>query len=67
MDHLSRHHQRPLRYRQTDLLGWFQIDDELKLHRLLDGKVGGRSAFQNFVPILSSAAKRLGNARAVAH
>ena len=25
------------RHRQTDLLGRFQIDDELELHRLLDG------------------------------
>jgi hypothetical protein len=27
--------------RYADLLGGFQIDDELKLHRLFDGDVGG--------------------------
>ncbi len=38
-----RPHQHVGRDRQADLLRCFQIDDELELDRLLDGKVGGRS------------------------
>ena len=37
------------RNRQADLLGGFEIDDELELRRLLDGKIGGLGAFQNLV------------------
>ena len=33
-------------YRQADLLRGFQIDDELELHRLLYGQVGGLSTFK---------------------
>jgi len=36
-DHLIRSHQHVRWYRQADLLGRFQIDDQLKLFRLLDG------------------------------
>ena len=31
--------------RQSDLLGCFQIDDELELYRLLHREIGGLSAF----------------------
>ena len=41
--------------RQTDLLGGFEIDDELKLHRLFHGQVGGLSAFSGFVHVGGSA------------
>ena len=36
-NHLIRSHQHIRRDRQADLLSGFQIDDELKLHWLLDG------------------------------
>ena len=36
--------QHRLRNRQADLLRRFQVDDQLKLHRLLHGKVGGFGA-----------------------
>ena len=42
----SRQHIR--RYCDTDLFSGFQIDDELKLRRLLDGNIGGLRAFQEF-------------------
>ena len=35
-DHFIRPHQHVRRNRQADLLGGFQIDDELELRRLLD-------------------------------
>jgi hypothetical protein len=37
------------RNREADLLGGFEIDNELELRRLLDRQVGWLSAFQNFV------------------
>src|SRR5262245_41142613 len=54
-DHLIRPHQHVGWNRQTDLLGRFQVDDELKLHRLLHGEVGGLPAFEDFVDISRSA------------
>jgi hypothetical protein len=38
-DHPIRPRQYIRRNRQTDLFGGFEIDDELELRRLLDGKV----------------------------
>ena len=38
---LIRPRQHVGRYRQADLFGGFQIDDELELRRLLHGKIGG--------------------------
>ena len=39
------------RNRQADLLGSFEIDDELELLRLLDRKVSRLSAFQNLIHV----------------
>src|SRR4029453_18642067 len=49
-----------------DLLGGFEIDEELKLCRLLDGNVGGFGAFQNTVDKVRGAPPfvRLGRPRA---
>ena len=60
-DHLIRPYQNIRRHRQADLFRCFQIDDELELDRLLDGKVGGLCAFQNFVNV---AAERRSKSRA---
>ena len=40
-DHLIRSHQHVRRNRQADLLRCLEIDDQLKLHRLLHRKIGG--------------------------
>jgi hypothetical protein len=50
----SREHIR--RNSQVNLLGGFQIDNELKFLRLLHWQVGGFSAFQDLVHIRSGAA-----------
>ena len=50
-DHLVRPHQHVRRNRQTDLLGGFEIDHELELLRLLDRKISGLGALQNFVHV----------------
>ena len=44
-DHLIRSHQHVRRNRHADLLGCFQIDDELELFWLLDREITGISAF----------------------
>ena len=48
-------HQHVGRNRQADLFGRFQIDDEFKLRRLLNGQIGGPTAFQDLVHIRGSA------------
>jgi hypothetical protein len=55
LNHFIRSRQHIRRNRQTDLLGGFQIDDELKLHWLLNWNVGGLCAFQDFVHKVSGA------------
>ena len=44
-----RPHQHVRRNRQADLLRGFEIDDELKLFRLLYGKIGGFGALKDLV------------------
>jgi len=66
-DHFIRLHQHPLRNRQTDLLGCLQVDDELKLRRLLHWKVGGFCPFEYLIHISSGAPVQVGNARTIGH
>ena len=62
---------RPRQYirwnRQTDLLGSFEIDDELELLRLLHRKISGLSAFENLVDHRRDALKRFGRVGPVGH
>ena len=44
-DHLIRPRQHVRWNRQADLLGRFQIDDELELRRLLHREIGGLGTF----------------------
>ena len=55
LDDPVRPRQHTRRNRHADLLGRIQIDDELELLRLLDGKVGGLGAFQDLVDKVSGA------------
>src|SRR5262249_9449783 len=66
-DYRVRPRQHVRRYRQADLLGSFQIDDELEFLRLLHGKVRRFGTFQNLVNVSSSAPVQVGNTRAVKH
>jgi hypothetical protein len=45
LNHPVRPRQHIRRNRHADLLGGFQIDDELELCRLLHGQIGGLGAF----------------------
>jgi hypothetical protein len=47
LDDLVRPVQNRFGNRQADLLGSFQIDDALKLRRLLHGEIGGFAAVEN--------------------
>ena len=61
LDDLIRPRQHIRRNRQADLLGCFQVDDQLELRRLLHGKIGGLGAFQNLVHVGSGAPVQVGN------
>ena len=67
LDHFVRPRQHVLRNRQTNLLCRFQIDDQLKLCRLLDGEIGGLAAFQDFVQVCSYAPVAVSEVCAVVH
>ncbi len=66
-DHSVRPDQNIWRNRQADLLRRFEIDDEFKLHRLLDGQVCRRPAFQNLVHIRRGAPVQVEKVHAVKH
>src|SRR5262249_31654 len=54
-DHLVRSRQHIRWYRQADLLRRIEIDDQFKLHWLLDRHVGRFCAFKDLVHVGSSA------------
>src|SRR5437762_67003 len=66
-DHLIRSRQHVQRNRESDLLGRFQVDHELKLRWLLHRQFAGVCTFQDLVYISGSAAVQVVNAHAVAH
>ena len=55
LDHVVCPPQNRLRNRQPDGLGGLEVDHQLKLRRLLDGKVGGLGALENLVYVNSGA------------
>src|SRR5512138_1945661 len=59
LDHSIRPRQHVGRNGETDLLGGFEIDDQLELRRLFDRKVSGFCAFQNLVDIDRGASKEV--------
>src|SRR5262245_39269849 len=67
LTHSIRSCQHIRRNRQADLLGGFQVDNELKFLRLLHRQVGSLGAFQNLVYIGGGPAIQVGIAHAVEH
>src|SRR6516164_11592693 len=49
LNHLIRSGQHVRRYRETDLVGNFQINDQLKFRWLFNRQVGGGSSFEDLV------------------
>jgi hypothetical protein len=62
-NHLIRPRQHVRRDRQADLLGGFQIDDQLELRRLLDGNVSRLGAMQNPIHVICSTTEDFSIAR----
>jgi hypothetical protein len=52
LDHSIRSRQHVRRNRKSDLFGSLEIDRQFKFRRLLDGKIGGLSAFEDFVHVI---------------
>src|SRR6266566_1275200 len=66
-DHLIRPHQDGLRDRQPERLGRLQVDDQLKLRRLLNGQVSGLRALEDLVDVDSGVAVDVNVVRPVCH
>src|SRR5215467_4147056 len=64
-DHLVRPQEHVGRNRESNLLGCFEIYHQLELRRLLDRKIGGLGALEDFVHVRSCAAMQFCYVRAV--
>jgi hypothetical protein len=67
LDDFVRSSQNIRRNCQADLLGSFQINNELKFLRLLHGEIGGLGAFEDLVYISGGAAIQIGRVPPVGH
>src|SRR5687768_11621171 len=67
LDHLVRSRQHIRRYREADLLGGLEIDRQLELRRLFDGKIAWLRAFENLVHVHGGATEQVGEVRSVGH
>src|SRR5215813_5495116 len=67
LDNFVRSHQHIRWNRQADLLGRFQVDDELKLRRLFHRQISRLCAFQNLVHIDGDPTIQVGIAWTVVH
>src|SRR5882724_2583314 len=67
LDHPIRPRQHVRRNRQADLLGGFQIDDQLELLWLLHWEISGLGALEDFVHIRSRAPERVVRVCCIAH
>src|SRR5262249_20380919 len=66
-DYPIRSRQHIGRDRQVNLLSGFQIYDELKLLRLLDGKISWLSTFENLIDICSGSPGQVRTVRSIGH
>src|SRR4029450_5270885 len=67
LEHFIRPVQHRLRDRQAYLLGSFQIDQQLKLRRLLDRQIDRLGALENFVHVDGSAPEQVSVAGGIRH
>src|SRR5262249_50513012 len=66
-DHLICSYEHIRWNRQADLLGGFEINNQLKLHRLFYRQVSGLAAFEDLIHIRGSAAEHVGSAVPIGH
>src|SRR5262249_20540281 len=67
LDHLVRLQQHARRDREPEGLGRLQVENELKLHWLLDGQVGRLGACENLVHVGGRAAEEVTYAWSIGH
>jgi hypothetical protein len=67
LDDLVRPQQQRLRNRDPERLGRLEVDDQLELRRLLDGKVGGFGALEDPIHVGGGLPVGIENARPVRH
>src|SRR5262245_4835091 len=67
LNNLVRSRQHVGRYREIDLFGCLQIDDELELFRLFDRKISWLCAFENLIDVTSGAPVQFRIVHAVSH
>ena len=65
LNHLIRPKKHRLRNRDTNLLGCFEIDHQLKLCRLLDRQIRGLGTFQNLIHVRRGTPRQIGSARPI--
>src|SRR6516225_9982172 len=66
-DHLVRLEEERRGYRQSEVLGGLEVDDQLELRGLLDGEIRGLSPLENLVDVGGGAPKVVGEARPIGH
>src|SRR5882724_13691791 len=52
---------------EAEGLGGLEIDDQLEVHRLLDGQVGGLGTFQDSVHVVGATLERIRQLRPIGH
>src|SRR5512147_2328157 len=62
LDHSVRSRQNIRWDRQTNLIRRLEINDQLKLHRLLDREIGRLGALENFIDVAGGAPEQIGEA-----
>src|SRR6185503_21104514 len=66
LNHLVRPRQHVRRNRETDLLGGFEIDEQLEFSRLLHRKIGGFGALKDFIDVSGGAPMHVQKVRRIA-
>src|SRR5260370_851589 len=67
LDHLIRPLQERLGDRQAEGLGGLEVDDQLELGRLFDGKIAGLGSFEDLVHVGRGTPELVRNVRPIGH
>src|SRR4029450_8686926 len=67
LDHLIRAQQHRLRDREPERLRRLQVDHQLELRGLLDGKIGGLDALKDLIHVASATPQKVGVVGPIRH